>query len=378
MKIYFLVFFVVFFPSAFLANNDSISNQLNTFADFRFRVEQDWDSKKSNGNYRDNRTRFRYRARLGFTYTYNHWASFGVRLRTGNPIKQQDPQITLGTGAKEFGTVPISFEKLYFKGQVKGFELSLGKFDFPFYKNNELFWSDNVFPEGISLKKKISLNSTIINKLNVTTSHFIVSSSGKTLDKDGFFQGYQLHTSMFSDRFNIFPSFYYFKNIENIPDGAGTYLIDYSIFHVGTKTTLTTNSKLMFEFDYYYNLNNYNKNDSITNSFKNEKTGYTTALSYGKLKNKGDWQAKITYNFFQRYAAVDFFAQNDWARWDYSNYNSPDGRLTNFQGIEIVGGYMLENKISLKVKYYIVEQLKAYGISKENGNRIRFDIDIKF
>lgn len=35
-------------------------------------------------------------------------------------------------------------------------------------------------------------------------------------------------------------------------------------------------------------------------------------------------------------------------------------------------------EIQLKVKYYFVNQLVAFGITKETGSRIRFDIDVKF
>ena len=70
-------------------------------------------------------------------------------------------------------------------------------------------------------------------------------------------------------------------------------------------------------------------------------------------------------------------AQNDWARWDYSSYGSPDGRLTNFNGIELVAGFMVDKKVSLKMKYYLVEQLIPYGTAKETGSRIRLDLDVR-
>ena len=70
-------------------------------------------------------------------------------------------------------------------------------------------------------------------------------------------------------------------------------------------------------------------------------------------------------------------SQNDWARWDYSYFGSPDGRLTNFNGIELVAGFMIDKKISLKMKYYLVEQIIPYGVTKETGSRIRLDLDVK-
>lgn len=102
------------------------------------------------------------------------------------------------------------------------------------------------------------------------------------------------------------------------------------------------------------------------------------AVSYGELSAKGNWHIELTYANLQRYSALDFMAQNDWARWDYSAYDSPDGRLTNFQGIEFTVGTSIEDNITLKIKYYNVQQLVPLEVFKENGQRIRFDIDVRF
>ena len=82
--------------------------------------------------------------------------------------------------------------------------------------------------------------------------------------------------------------------------------------------------------------------------------------------------------YLERYSAVDFIAQNDWARWDYSNQGSPDGRLTNYKGFEFIAAYRLNKSMKLSMRYFKVEQLKAYGPALDNGDRIRFDIDIWF
>ncbi len=87
---------------------------------------------------------------------------------------------------------------------------------------------------------------------------------------------------------------------------------------------------------------------------------------------------KASFAYLQQFAAVDIFAQNDWARWDYSSVGSPDGRLTNMMGIELVAAFVIIKNLTLKVKYYKVRQLVPYGVALENGDRIRFDIDIKF
>ncbi len=364
-------------PITSTAQIDSLTSRLSFEADFRFRVEQDWDSKKPDGTLRDDRTRLRYRLRAGATYKAK-WYQAGLRIRTGNPGKQQDPQLTLGDGFKEFGTLPIGLEKAYFQGNWETFYFWIGKNTYPFEKNNELFWSDNVFPEGISLSKTFNVSSGVIDFVSIKGGHYIIGISNKSLSNDSYFQGFQASTSLLEKRIALFPSFYLFKNVPNIPDGNDTYLLDYAIAHLGTKIKVLKKAPLRVELDYYSNLQDYNTNDSIPNNFKGEKTGYVIGLKYGDLSNKGDWAFSSTYANLQQYSAVDFLAQNDWARWDYSSSGSPDGRLTNLNGIELVAGYKIDEKINLVVKYYFVEQLIPLGAVKENGNRIRFDIDFKF
>ena len=133
MKV-FIFALIVLLPIGLLAQKDSTKSKLSFAGDFRFRIEQDWNSRKSDGSFRDDRTRLRYRFRFGMNYQYNDWAKFGVRIRTGFREEQQDPQITLGEGFGEFGTVPLDFEKLFFKVDHKWLSAWVGKYDFPFEK----------------------------------------------------------------------------------------------------------------------------------------------------------------------------------------------------------------------------------------------------
>lgn len=370
-----LAFYIV--PVTLLAQTDSLKSKLTFNSDFRFRAEQDWDSKKSDGLYRDDRTRFRYRVRAGVKYTAKKYeVAFGIR--TGTPGKQQDPQLTLGDGYKEFGTLPIGIDKAYFQAYWNSFSFWVGKNTFPFEKSNELFWSDNVNPEGVTVEKNVEVNSGIVDSFRLSGGHYIIATSNKSFSQDSYFQGFQISTSFFKNRLTLFPALYLFKSIPNIPDGNDTFLLNYSILHLGTKLKILNNSPLNFELDYYKNLDDYNNKDEIPFNLRDQKSGLVMGLEYGNLNKKGDWLFSANYANLQRYSAVDFLAQNDWARWDYSSYGSPDGRLTNFNGIEIVAAHKIDKKINLKVKYYVVKQIIPLELAKETGSRIRFDIDIKF
>lgn len=110
-------------------------------------------------------------------------------MRIGAAKSQQNLQLTLGDSYKQFGTLPISFEKIYVKFNHKWFSSCLGKNAFSFEKQNELFWRDNVFPEGISFSGSFNLEGNFINALQVNTGHFMITSNESSLYKDASFQG---------------------------------------------------------------------------------------------------------------------------------------------------------------------------------------------
>lgn len=365
-------------PLVSWGQNDTITNKLSFTADFRFRVEPDWDSRKSDGSYRDNRTRLRYRVRFGANYKFNHWATMGLRLRTGLRNKQQDPQLTLGDGFGEGNALPIGLEKAFAQFQFDWFTTWLGKNTFPFQKQNELFWSDNVYPDGVAAMGLWELSPSWIDQLGVNAGHFIINFNNGPLADDSYFQGIQLVTAHAEGRLTVFPSFYYFNALPDIPDGNGTFTIDYSILHLGARYELLKDPDVGIEVDVYQNLQDYNKNYSIVPGLKDQKAGLVASLRVGKLKRKKDWMARVTYMRMERFSAVDYLAQNDWARWDYSSDGSLDGRLTNYQGLELMAGFMVTDNIKVNSRYFIVEQLVPYGPFTETGQRIRFDIDIGF
>jgi hypothetical protein len=373
-----LLFATSFFSQHLFAQTDLNDSKLKFTGDFRFRIEEDWNSRKSDGTYRDDRSRLRYRLRFGFNYQLADWASFGMRLRTGYIAKQQDPHLTLGDGFGEFSDLPINFEKLFFQFNYQAISGWLGKNTFPFEKQNELFWSDNVYPEGVFLSGKFAINSSLIESISIRGGHFITRSKGESFGEDNYFQGLQILSTHFKNRLRLFPSYYYFNNVPNIPDGQGTYGLQYKILHFGGNYVLFEKPHINIGLDLYKNLADLQKNDSIPQNLRKQNKGIVANIGIGEMKETKDWTIQLYYTNLERYAVIDFFAQNDWTRWDYSGQGSPDGRLTNFQGVEVMGGYVINKYMKLKVRYFMVDQIISYGEFGETGNRIRLDLDVGF
>ncbi len=358
---------------------DSIVSPLSFTGDFRFRIEHDWNSRRPDGSYRTNRSRLRYRFRFGLNYQLNHWASFGGRVRTGNLNDQQGPHVTLGGSTGEFRLVSLGFEKLFFqykKDRISGW---IGKNTFPFKKLNELFWNDNVFPEGVALRWQIPVDQVpYVDQLRLNAAHFIIASRNTTFDQDSYMQGIQLVSTHWQKRLQLFPGFYSFNALSNIPDGQGTYSMPYRILHLGGNVKLIDQWPLELGFDYYHNMESYMAMDSVSTQLKDQNQGYVVSLKWGKLRQKNDWHVHLYYAYLERFSIVDYFAQNDWARWDYSNFQATGSRLSNFQGVEINIGYAFDQQFNLILRTYFVQQLVPYGAVRENGDRIRLDLNIKF
>ena len=359
------------------AQNES-AKKITFSGDFRFRIEKDWNSRKSDGTYRDDRTRLRFRIRAGMNYRPINWARFGIGFRTGFREKQQDPQLTLGDGYQEFNSVPLSFDKLFFSVKHEWLEAWIGRNSFPFERQNELFWSDNVSPDGVYLSALFETKPDWIESVKFSSGLFTMFNSYGTFDNDSFIGVLQVTTSHWNGRLKVFPTFYHFNSMPDIPDGNESYRFAYSILHLGSHLLAFEHPRIIVGLDLYQNIQNYQQNDAIPKDLRDQKKGIVTSILWGSLAKKGDIMLGAYYLYMERYAAVDFLAQNDWARWDYSNHGSRDGRLTNFKGLELMAGYRISKRFRLKMRYFTVDQIIPYGVAFENGNRIRLDLDITF
>ncbi len=377
-----LILVVLYCLPALSQSSDSLSvdTRLHFKGDFRFRVEYDWHSRKSDGSFRTDRTRLRYRLRFGFTKNLDSQFSVGARIRTGNLADQQGPHVTLGGTPGEFGTTQIGFEKAYLHYQKAHFWAWLGKKDYPFWKQHELLWNDNTFPEGVALGTTFRLNENI--RLAPAVSHFIFNASNRTFDLDAFISSVQLTTSILTrpaEKLVIHLGELYFHSMPDIPDGQQTYTLPYNIL-TASAYYAWFGGKRPFSIgaDVYHNTTDYPAGRPIPALLQDERTGFVFYLKYGKLANKGDYSAQAFYANIQKYSVVDYLAQNDWARWDYSQFGVSGARLSNFHGFELRFGYQLTKAINLISRFYLVEQLVKLGDAKESGSRFRIDLNAKF
>lgn len=363
-----------------LNHADSVDTQLHFAGDFRFRVEHDWNSQKSDGSFRNDRSRLRYRFRFGINKNLNKHYKIQARIRTGNLTNQQGPHVTLGK-TSEFGLTSLGFEKANIQYKKGTFWAWAGKNSFPFWKQHELLWNDNVFPEGISMGIKPKNNSSI--SFSPTIGHFIINSNGMLFKEDQYLSAIELKSQIVvKEQHQLVYSFrnLFFHNIANIPDGKGEYFLNYNILTSSIFYQLKSGSKpLSIGVDWYQNTTDYTEQrEKMEEELMKEKSGMVVYLKYGQLKSKGDFQLQLYYAKIGKYAIVDYFAQNDWARWDYGYLGSSGSRLSNFKGVEVNLGYKITDNTNIVLRFFKIQQLIPTNVYAETGSRIRVDLNTKF
>jgi len=346
-------------------------------ADLRTRAEYDWMNITAAGDTNDNRLRLRTRARFGLTYKYNDYVEFGMRLRAGSATDQQSPHVTFGAPG-EFAPIGLAFDKAYIKFNYKGLWASTGKNTYPFYYHNELFWDEDVTPEGIAAGYDWKIGET--THIKPTAGFFFISSTGKPLDTDVTLKAAQLHVNVAKNKseLNVATGIFSINDLPNLPDGTGTFKIDYTMFVSALKYTYKAKLPISVTADVMLNLEDYTDSTIVANNHQDQTTGYVVGAELGQLKDKKDFMLGVYYAHIEKYSVVDYFAQDDWLRWGYSGASGT--RSSNFEGMELRAGYAFGPKFNLLARTYLCNGIVANTPQSEieTANRFRLDLNIAF
>jgi hypothetical protein len=155
----FVLLIVFTFGNLVLAQKHNGKNKkVDIYGDFRFRIEDDFGNHESSGEELEGRTRARVRVRLGATYSpFNH-ISMGLRIRSGLIEGQQIANITIyDFNGNNTGDADFLFDKWYLEYHAGGLSTWVGRNSIPFWKQNQLYWDDEVIPVGFGISYNSSL-----------------------------------------------------------------------------------------------------------------------------------------------------------------------------------------------------------------------------
>ncbi len=346
-------------------------------ADFRLRLEQDWDSQRSDGTPRSDRLRLRIRARLGADYRASDIFSFGARIRTGSNDSQQSPHITIADfNNNDTGDSDINFDKWFVKAAQDGFSGWGGRNSFPFWKPNELFWDDDVTPAGVALSYKAGLTDD--TNLTFNTGYFWLP-AGMRAFSGNLGAGQVVVTTRVGEG-DLTAAGGYFgiiadstnSNNSKYVQGNGTR--DYNIWVGNLQYKMdVAGVPLTFGGDYMHNAKNYSAAElapffsAVDNVSPNDTDGFDLYVQAGSLKKKGGWQGTYSYARIETFAVNNSFAQDDWVRWGSAAQTTG----SNMKGHEFELGYAFSSDTNLRARLFIVESIT----NREDGNRFRLDFN---
>ena len=363
-------FFILFILSVTLHPAYSQSKDVKTekklkfYGDFRFRAEADRNSRKTNGSYRDDRDRLRYRMRFGFKYNYDEHFELGGRIRSGNPLNQQSPHVTIGDN---FRPDEISIDKAYLKYTYSNYWIWGGKNNMPFWRQNELLWDDDITPEGLSTGAKIKIAKN--KNLSYVVGYYIANRSEKKFKDDGNLIIAQLlfDSTKNDNKLTASSGFIFGNNLQNIPIPASSFFINYKIWASSVQYKW---NQFILGADFYHNFENYNDNQEMNEIYKGQKTGYAGSVKYTIHK----FQVGYSYAHIEKYAVIDYFAQDDWLRWGTETFT----RSSNFRGHEFKLRYYFNSQFNLTFRTWLVKGIVTTESHLESGDRFRLDFNFKF
>ncbi len=287
-------------------------------------------------------------------------------------MSQQSPHVTFG---RDFQPKELNLDRIYIRANRGAFSISGGKNSFPFWKQNELFWDDDVTPEGISATYTRELESA--GSLGLRGGYFLLDDplSGDRLSNQAHLVAGQIVYSPKLAGAGLDLALGFFDFGEN-PDQPNPALedLDYGILTLSARASVHDLPKpFVLGFDWMENLEDYPAD--LFN--RDQTTGYVASAQYGGLGERGDWLAGYYYAHIERYAVVSFFAQDDWVRWG----SATQTRSSNFEGHELRGAYAFLSTFNLVARLYLVDGITGRttsALTAEDGKRFRVDLNIRF
>jgi hypothetical protein len=355
---------------------------VDIYGDYRFRIEDDWGAHESDGDDLEGRTRARVRVRLGATYFPNEHISLGLRVRSGLIEGQQVANITVyDFEGNNTGDADFLFDKWYMEYQTGGLSSWIGRNSIPYWKQNELYWDDDVIPVGFGINYTVGIGS---GKFEVNGGLFSLPAGMQA----------------FSGRVLLGQIVYQHKiNSIRLTAAAGVQAIaadrddpdreifldnngnrDYTLWQGNIQAKIESwKIPLQIGFDLSFNSEKYEDapSESFTEFHKDEVAAYVFSAFLGTVSDPGDWQVGYSYAYIEMFGVNNSFSQDDWVRWG----TAEQVRDSNFMGHEFRGVVALPLQLSVMIRFYKVDGIKLRSpdsVQKEDGNRFRIDLNYKF
>lgn len=375
---------------------NKISQRISFGGKATFRLgELDWEQERMNDKGETYKDGTRYWSRYNFYLHMNAKLTdkFKIhsRIRTGN---KQYSFVTFGANKDE--RFNIILDKLYLQWAHKGFTVKLGRQSAgAVWKNQKGAQFDVPTHDGITVGKSIQWGTKTFtpklayfdekyrNNTGISEHGKIYGFSATIAEKQ---ENLSWHAQTGLSCAEHLPNRYENDIAEDNKDGVryhdGDLAEKYKIWISQVGLSFPQWQNLSFTFDFYKNLEEYDNNPNshlikaskakAAPDFTEENTGFVGTVSIGDYNKIKSLYAGIAYLYIEKYAAMDYFAQYDFARWASSN----------IRALEFCLAYRLHKNIALKGRLYTTKEIKGHNAIntdyKRSANRFRLDLNINF
>jgi hypothetical protein len=356
--------------------------KLDVYGDFRLRIESDWGTNEPDGGELEGRTRARVRVRLGATFSPDDHVTLGLRLRSGLIEGQQVANITIyDFDGNNTGDADFLFDKWFLEYRLRGLSAWVGRNSIPYWKQNQLYWDDEVIPVGFGVKYGAPVGA---GNLEVNGGLFSLPAGMQA------FSGRMLSGQVVYD--------HEIGNV-GVTAAAGVLAIaadredpdrliyldengdrDYTTLQVSVQTRIQAwTAPLRLGVDLALNTEGYDDapSGSFTEFHRGEDVGCVLSATWGDAAEVGDWQVGYSYAYVETFAVNNSFAQDDWVRWG----TAEQIRNSNFKGHGFHGIVALPARFSVVGRIYLVKGItlrSPTSTQPEDGNRVRLDVNYRF
>lgn len=348
--------------------DDGAESKLRFSGDFRFRIEADWDSQRADGRARDDRTRARVRGRFSLSLAATERLSLGLRLRTGARESQQSPHITVyDFDDNPRGEAEALFDRWFLRFEDEGRWLRLGRDTYPFWKQNELFWDDDVTLPGLAVGRRRGA-------LTLTAAWLALPDGG--VDFGGTLLGAQALLSRRAGPLDLDLAF----TVLALEGDSGTRFLrqgngarDYTLWQASLRLRREWRGRpLGLGLDLTHNSEPYRRDDSdpFTAAHHDQVDGWVVSLQWGRTQQRGDWLLGYFLARIETLAVNASYSQDDWVRW--GSATQTDG--SDFEGHELRLAVGLGGGSNLVARLYLAEAIT----SPQDGRRFRVDYNLRF
>lgn len=370
MEKFFMVFTVVSLSVLPIIGIGIVSNiayasdlpQWVTIAKFKGDVRVRYQDEELDAADKENK-RFRIRLRAGVETRVNDYWSAGFGFASGG----DDSRSTNQTLEDTFETGNANLDYAYAQFQNDMVKVLLGKFKNPIWNPKDLLWDGDITPDGVAA----TFNFNVSGNANVflTPSLFILDEWKDTNTEDlptilALQAGIKVEFEN-PGYIKLAGTYYAVNNVEgndwsehrsgtNSLDADGNWMYDHDAFSLEAEAGLPGLPIFVAVFGQY-----------VVADVDDDNTGYLFGVKFGdkKVKELGNWQAKVNYRKLEKDAWLDFLPDSDFF-----------GGATGIEGTEFEFAVGLSKNVTLGVDYYKSEEIDG----NEEENLVQVDLVVKF